>query len=143
MSSQPQRPQIPPDMKAFNAKLIQEFRATGGKLSGPMEGRQLLLLTTTGSKSFAPRTVVVGYRSYGDRYAIIASDNGAPKSPHWFANLQTSPVANVEVGAENFQVKARVADPAERTELAKLIEYLDQQQKLTSREIPIVVLEKI
>src|SRR5438105_6068230 len=102
MSSQPQRPQIPQDMKAFNAKLIEEFRASAGKLSGPMEGRQLLLLTTTGAKSYTPRTVVVGYRPYGDRYAIIASNNGAPNAPHWFANLRANPVATIEVGPEKF-----------------------------------------
>jgi deazaflavin-dependent oxidoreductase (nitroreductase family) len=143
MSSEQQRPQIPQDMKAFNEKLIQEFRATGGKMSGQMEGRQLLLLTTTGAKSFAERTVVIGYRPYGDRYAVIASNNGAPSSPHWLANLKANPVATVEVGAEKFQVKARVADGAERVEAAKLIDYLERQQALTSREIPVVVLERV
>jgi len=130
-------------MKAFNEKLVQEYRASGGKLSGPMEGSRLLLLTTTGSKSYAQRTVVVGYRPYGDRYAIIASNNGAPRSPHWFTNLQANPVATVEVGPDKFQAKARVADAAERAEVAKLIDYLERQQALTSREIPIVVLERV
>jgi len=143
MSSDAQRPQIPQDMKAFNEKLVQEYRASGGKLSGPMEGSRLLLLTTTGAKSYAQRTVVVGYRPYGDRYAIIASNNGAPRSPHWFANLQADPVATVEVGPDKFQAKARVADAAERAEVAKLIDYLERQQALTSREIPIVVLERV
>ena len=143
MSSDAQRPQIPQDMKAFNEKLIQEYRASGGRLSGPMEGSRLLLLTTTGAKSYAQRTVVVGYRPYGDRYAIIASNNGAPRSPYWFANLQANPVATVEVGPDKFQAKARVAEAAERAEVAKLIDYLERQQALTSREIPIVVLERV
>src|SRR6266446_4957474 len=99
MSSNQQRPQIPADMKAFNAKLIEEFRAGNGHLSGPMAGRQLLLLTTTGARSGEQRTAVVGYRPYGDGLAIIASDNGAPRAPKWFANLTKDPVATVEVGS--------------------------------------------
>ena len=44
-------PQIPTDILAFNRKLIEEFRANRGQLSGPMAGRTLMLLTTTGAKS--------------------------------------------------------------------------------------------
>ena len=143
MSSNQQRPQIPADMKAFNAKLIEEFRANDGRLSGPMAGRQLLLLTTTGARSGEQRTAVVGYRPYGGQLAIIASDNGAAEAPRWFANLKKDPIATVEVGTEKFQVRTRVATPAERPKIASLIEYLGPQQERTSREIPIVILERI
>jgi len=130
-------------MKAYNAQLIAEYRANGGKLSGQMAGMNPLLLTTTGAKSFAERTVVVGWRPYGEAVAVIASNNGADKAPHWFANLQANPVATVEVGGEKFKVKARVAEGQERSEVAKLIDYYERQQALTSREIPIVVLERV
>src|SRR5579864_4649109 len=144
MSGTPQRPQIPDDMRAFNAKLIEEFRANGGQLvSGPMAGSKPMLLTTTGAKSFAERTVVIGWRPYGDRYAVIASNNAAPGNPHWFHNLRANPVATVEVGPEKFSVKARVAEGPERAEVAKLIDYYERQQALTSRQIPIVVLERV
>ncbi len=134
---------MPADMKAFNAQLIAEYRANGGKLSGQMAGMNPLLLTTTGAKSFAERTVVVGWRPYGEAVAVIASNNGADKAPQWFANLQANPVATVEVGGEKFKVKARVAEGQERSEVAKLIDYYERQQALTSREIPIVVLERV
>ncbi|SRR6266550_2944864 len=143
MSSNQQRPQIPADMKAFNAKLIEEFRANDGRLSGPMAGRQLLLLTTTGARSGEQRTAVVGYRPYGDQLAIIASDNGAAEAPRWFANLKKDPIATVEVGSEKFKVRTRVATPDERPKIASLIEYLGPQQERTSREIPIVILERV
>ncbi len=130
-------------MKAFNAELIQEYRATSGKLTGPRAGMNPLLLTTTGAKSFAERTVVLGWRPYGDALAVIASNNAAPTSPLWFANLTANPVATVEVGGEKFKVKARVAEGQERAELAKLIDYYERQQALTSREIPILVLERV
>lgn len=143
MSSNPQRPEVPSDMKAFNEKLIAEFRANHGKLSGPMAGREPMLLTTKGSKSGRDRTVVVGYRRTGDLYLMIASNNGSDAAPSWFHNLQADPIATVELGQEKFKAKARVATPQERPEFGKLIDYLDRQQALTSREIPIVVLEKI
>ena len=130
-------------MKAFNAELVQEYRANGGKLTGPRAGMNPLLLTTTGAKSFLERTVVLGWRPHGDAFAIIASNNAAPTSPAWFVNLKANPVAIVEVGGEKFKAKARVAEGQERAELAKLIDYYERQQALTSREIPIVVLERV
>jgi len=35
---------MPQDMKAFNRAIIEEFRANGGRLSGPMAKSQLILL---------------------------------------------------------------------------------------------------
>ena len=42
---------IPADMKAFNKKLIAEFRANHGQWTGQMAGRSLLILTTTGART--------------------------------------------------------------------------------------------
>lgn len=144
MSSDAQRPKVPADIKSFNAKLIEEFRANGGQLvSGPLAGTKPMLLTTTGAKSASERTVVIGWRPYGDHYVAIASNNAAPAHPHWFHNLMANPVATVEIGTERFSVKARVADGAERAQVAKLIDYFERQQALTSREIPVVIFERL
>ena len=141
----PQRrppPQIPTDIKAFNQKLIEEFRANRGQLSGQMAGRTLMLLTTTGAKSRKERTAVLGFGKDGDRYVVIASGNGAPQHPAWYLNLQSNPIATVEVGPDKVKVRARTARPDERERLTPLVPYVVSQQKLTSREIPIVVLER-
>jgi deazaflavin-dependent oxidoreductase (nitroreductase family) len=130
-------------MKAFNDKLIAEFRANHGQLSGPMARSQVLLLTTTGAKSGVQRTTVVGCRPHAKSYLAIASNNGNDLAPAWFRNLLADPNATIEVGTDKIKVRARVATPQERPELAKLIDYLDRQQALTSREIPIVVLERL
>jgi deazaflavin-dependent oxidoreductase (nitroreductase family) len=129
-------------MNAFNRKLIDEFRANHGLLSGPMAGRQLLVLTTTGAKSGKERTTVVGFRKDGDRIVAIASGNGAPKHPAWYLNLQARPIATVEVGPDKFKVRARTARPEEREHLKRVVSYIEQQQTLTTREIPIVVFER-
>lgn len=142
MSSNQGRPQIPPDMRAFNLKVIDEFRANRGQLSGPMANSQVLLLTTTGASSGQPRTVVVGYRRSGDSYLMIASDNGSDIAPSWYRNLLANPAATIEVGPDRIEVKARTATAEERPELARSIDYLERQQALTEREIPIVILER-
>jgi deazaflavin-dependent oxidoreductase (nitroreductase family) len=133
---------MPADMNAFNRKLIEEFRANRGQLSGPMAGSSLMLLTTTGAKSGKGRTTVIGFRKDGDRYLAIASGNGAPSHPAWYLNLQARPIATVEVGPDKFKVRARTARPEEREQLSRLVPYLEQQQALTTREIPIVVFER-
>jgi deazaflavin-dependent oxidoreductase (nitroreductase family) len=133
---------MPSDMNAFNRKLIEEFRANHGQLSGPMAGRSLMVLTTTGAKSGKERTTVIGFRKDGDRIIAIASGNGASSDPAWYLNLQARPIATLEVGPDKFKVRARTARPEEREKLSRLIDYLDQQQSLTKREIPIVVFER-
>jgi deazaflavin-dependent oxidoreductase (nitroreductase family) len=128
-------------MKEFNRKFISEFRAKHGELSGRWAGRQILLLTTRGARSGEERTVVLGYGRSGESYVVIASNNGARAHPAWYHNLLADPRATVEVGPEKLQVRARTAGPGERDELAGTVPYLAQQQTLTSRQIPIVVLE--
>jgi deazaflavin-dependent oxidoreductase (nitroreductase family) len=135
-------PAIPADMKVFNKKLIADFRSNHGQWTGPMAGRSLLILTTTGARTGKERSTVLGYGRAGDRLVVIASDNGAPTAPDWYHNLLARPIATVEIGPEPFKVRARTAMPEERQELAKAVPYLEQQQGLTKREIPIVVLER-
>jgi deazaflavin-dependent oxidoreductase (nitroreductase family) len=142
-AAKPQRPAIPTDMNAFNRALIEEWRANNGRLSGRMAGRNLILLTTTGARSGEPRTAVLGFGRHGDKIVAIASNNGAPAHPAWYLNLLARPSATVELGPERFQVQARTARPEERADLAKAVPYLESQQQLTEREIPIVVLERI
>jgi deazaflavin-dependent oxidoreductase (nitroreductase family) len=134
---------MPADMNAFNAAIIAEFRANAGKLSGPMAGRSLILLTTTGARSGQTRTTVLGYGRSGDSYVVIASNNGAPKPPAWYYNLTANPTATVELGPDTFAVRASTAEPSERGELAKAVPYLESQQKLTTREIPLVILKPL
>lgn len=130
-------------MKAFNRQIIEEFRAAKGQLSGRMAGSKVLLLTTKGARTGEPRTAVVGYRRSGANYVVIASANGAAAHPAWYINLLADPHATIEVGAEKIRVKARTARGKEREKLAKVVEYLEPQQKLTSREIPVVALEPL
>jgi deazaflavin-dependent oxidoreductase (nitroreductase family) len=137
-------PVIPADMKAFNEKLIAEFRANHGQFSGDMAGRSLLILTTSGARSGKPRSVVLGYGQHGDQIVVLASDNGAPSAPDWYHNLLADPTATVELaGPDRFQVRATTVPSDQREEFGKATPYLAQQQSLTKREIPVVVLDRV
>jgi deazaflavin-dependent oxidoreductase (nitroreductase family) len=135
-------------MHEFNQKLIVEFRANGGKvLSGPFVNLPLLLLTTTGAKSGRPFTTPLVYTKDGDRIVIIASKGGAPKHPSWFHNLKAHPTPTIEVGKERFQAKAVITTGPERERLfnaqAKAMPAFAGYQKNTTRQIPVIVLQRI
>jgi deazaflavin-dependent oxidoreductase (nitroreductase family) len=130
----------------FNQQVIAEFRANGGKVGGPFAGSPLLLLTTTGAKSGQLRTTPLVHTMDGDRIVIIASKGGAPTNPDWYRNLVANPTATVEMGTEKFQVRARVAEGEERQRLydhqAALMPNFAEYQTKTTRQIPVVVLER-
>jgi deazaflavin-dependent oxidoreductase (nitroreductase family) len=131
----------------YNQSLIEEFRATDGKVTGDFAGRPLLLLTTTGTKSGQQRVSPLVYTTDGDRIVIIASKGGAPTNPDWFRNVVANPVVTVELPGDTFQARATVAEGAERQRLydaqAALIPAFAEYQQKTTRQIPVVVLERI
>jgi deazaflavin-dependent oxidoreductase (nitroreductase family) len=131
----------------FNQSLIEEFRANDGKVTGVFAGRPLLLLTTTGAKSGQPRVSPLVYTTDGDRIVIIASKGGAPTNPDWYHNVLANPVVTVELPGETFQARATVIEGAERTRLydaqAALMPGFAEYQQKTTRQIPVIVLERI
>ena len=105
-----------------------------------------LLLTTTGRKSGEKFIMPLIYGKAGDGYVVIASKGGAPTHPGWFLNLDADPAVEVQVLADKFPAKARVATGAERSrlwrEMAALFPPYDDYQQKAGREIPVVVLER-
>ena len=45
---------------------------------------------------------------------VLASNRGAPRHPDWYYNLVAHSTTTVEIGAETWSVRARVAAPEER-----------------------------
>jgi deazaflavin-dependent oxidoreductase (nitroreductase family) len=131
----------------FNQRIIDEFRANQGKVSGMFQDAPLLLLTATGARTGRKTTSPVAYTKDGDRFVIIASKGGAPTNPAWYHNLRANPEATVEVGTETFRVRATFPDRAERDRLfdamSKVMPGFAEYQQNTTRVIPVVVLERI
>jgi deazaflavin-dependent oxidoreductase (nitroreductase family) len=130
-----------------NLAIINEFRANGGKVGGPFAGRTLLLLHTVGAKSGQNRVNPVAYIKDGDRLVIIASKGGAPTNPDWYYNLLAHPEVTVEVGTEQFRVRATVAAEPERSRLyAQMVAIMPgfaEYQQRTTRVIPVILLTRI
>ena len=134
--------------KERNERVIEEYRETGGTVSGSLAGRPLLLLTTTGAKSGKPFTTPLNYSTDGERLVLIASRGGTPRHPDWYHNLVANPEVTIEQDAEKFQARAATAQEPDRTRLfdqqVAIMPFFDDYRKqVTAREIPVVVLERI
>src|SRR4029434_259592 len=88
------------ELHDFNQRVISEFRANQGKVSGQLANMPVLLLTMAGARSGRTITKPLVYTTDGNRLVVIASFAGAPKHPAWYHNLLANPEATVEVGNE-------------------------------------------
>lgn len=132
------------EVNDWNRKVIEEFRANGGKVGGRFEGKTLALLHTRGAKSGQARINPLACIRDGERYVVIASKAGAPTHPDWYYNVAAHPTVTVEYGTETFQAQATIAAEPERTRLYnKMIEimpgFAEYQQK-AGRVIPVIIL---
>jgi deazaflavin-dependent oxidoreductase (nitroreductase family) len=130
----------------FNTKVIEDFRANGGKVGGPFEGAPLLLLHHNGAKTGAERVNPLMYQQVGSGYAIFASAGGGPRDPQWFRNLVAHPEVTLEVGASTVKARARVAEGNERgsiweTQKERFPQFAEYEKNTAPRVIPVVVLD--
>jgi deazaflavin-dependent oxidoreductase (nitroreductase family) len=135
------------DYAAFTRMLMDDIRSHGAVTTGPLAGRPLMILTTTGARTGQERTAIVTYTRDGDRYVIAASKSGAPTNPAWFYNLQANPEVTVELGGEKFKARATVPSGADRDRLwkhhAEERPEFREYPKMTDRVIPMILLERI
>jgi deazaflavin-dependent oxidoreductase (nitroreductase family) len=130
-------------MSDFNTMIVEKFRANGGR--GEFEGVPLILLHLVGAMSGTKHvTPVVCYPQSDGRFAIIASNGGAPTNPNWYYNLKSHPEIDVEFGGEIFAAAARELEGPERervwADALHAAPQLDEHQKKTPRTIPVVLL---
>jgi deazaflavin-dependent oxidoreductase (nitroreductase family) len=133
------------DVNNWNQKIIEEFRASSGKVGGQFEGAPILLLNTTGAKSGQTRTNPMMYLDGEDgvRY-VFASKAGAPTNPDWYHNLRANPAVTVEVGDETYEATATPLEGDERDAIfakhAERYPGFKEYQDGTDRVIPVVAL---
>ena len=132
-----------PGWNERNKPVIEEFRASGGRVKG---WGQLILLTTIGARTGQPRVAPLMKVSDGNRLLAVASKGGDPKHPDWYLNLLAHPEVTVEVGNEKFTTTARVLTGEEREQAFKraveVFPPYGSYQKKATREIPIIALER-
>jgi deazaflavin-dependent oxidoreductase (nitroreductase family) len=131
----------------FGEQHVRRYRETDGEHGHDWRGTSILLLTTTGRRSGEPRTHPLIYGRDGDDYLVVASKGGADQPPAWFVNLRANPEVEVQVLGERFRARAREATPEEKPRMwAEMVGHwpaYDEYQQRTSREIPVVVLERL
>jgi deazaflavin-dependent oxidoreductase (nitroreductase family) len=122
------------------------YRRSGGKIGGRFSNQPMMLLTTTGRRSGQPRVTPLLCIRDGDRFLAVASFGGDDRDPQWFKNLQANPEATIELRGETIPVRATVATAEEKKALwpKVLAAYkgYDNYQRRTSRDIPVVILER-
>ena len=131
----------------FNHRIIEEFRASGGRVGGPLAGTPMLLLHHIGARSGIERITPLAYRPHGDgRYVIVASNGGSPTHPGWYHNLKANPVVEVEVGTETITACAEELEVAAHhplwSELVAASTSLREYQANTARRIPMLMLTR-
>ena len=99
---------------SFNWKLMKKIQKIHRVLYaiglGPIIGKIILLLTTTGRKSGLKRVTPLQYEEINGRY-YLGSARGLKAD--WVRNIQINPKVEVRVKSLNFQGKAEViTDPA-------------------------------
>lgn len=105
------------DVLDFNRQVIEEFRANGGRVSGPLAGSPIVLVTMTGAKSGRELCSPLVYSTDGDDLVVIASKAGAPEHPNWYHNLVANPDVVVEVGSDRYHATAVLTEGDERARL--------------------------
>jgi deazaflavin-dependent oxidoreductase (nitroreductase family) len=128
----------------YNQRMIEEFRASGGRPTSWRGNSPLLLLHHRGAKSGLERVNPVAYLEDGGRYVIFASKAGAPTNPDWYHNIKAHPDTTIEVGSDTLAVTAGEVSGEERERLfaaqaQRSPQFTEYQQK-AGRVIPVVVL---
>ena len=95
------------------------YRLSGGRqtLASLLSGIPVVMLTTTGARSGAPRAVPVLGLPTADGLAVIASNFGQRSHPAWYYNLRANPEGEVSVKAERRRFRAREAAGDERARI--------------------------
>jgi deazaflavin-dependent oxidoreductase (nitroreductase family) len=117
------------------------YRRFGGRRFTRWLGKPAFLLTVRGRKSGEPRSVMLILVRDGDDLIVCGSNAGNADTPNWYRNLQAAGEATVKVGHEEWAVRSRELDGAERERAWELLcaAYPDfpTYQRHTDRLLPI------
>jgi deazaflavin-dependent oxidoreductase (nitroreductase family) len=136
---------------SFDRALV---RWTGHSLLNRVFARQAgfrpqpaLLLETRGRKSGARRQAALPYFRIDGKLLVVGSKGGMPTDPAWVTNLRAEPAVRVWIARKAMDARARVTTGEERAalwaELLARVPTYAHYQSLTTREIPVVILEPV
>jgi deazaflavin-dependent oxidoreductase (nitroreductase family) len=122
-------------------------RVTGGRRTLSKGLLDTVVLTTTGAKSGEPRPVPLACFPDGDVLYIVGSNFGRDQHPAWTANLLKTPQAKASLHGEEFDVRARLLGPDEKTavwpKLTQAWPNYDVYADRSGRDLRVFALERI
>ena len=134
-----------PSKSVWARKQAETYEATGGKKSGTLDGKPVIVLTSVGAKTGKLRKTALMRVEHAGEYAVVASRGGAAKNPVWYYNLKTNPHVELQDGATKRDYMAReVTGDEKATWWERSLEIWPdyaRYQKKTTRQIPVFVLE--
>ena len=122
-------------------------RVSGRRLGNTFISQRapVLFLVTVGRRTGKRRETPLIYMRDHERFVVAASNAGADPQPAWLGNLVAAGGAAIRVGRETIQVRPRVVEGAERSDLwrrlGQVYDGYDIYQAQAKRLIPVVVLE--
>ncbi|MFF0791767.1 nitroreductase family deazaflavin-dependent oxidoreductase [Streptomyces spiralis] len=126
---------------------VELYESSGGTKGTTLldTGLPVILLTTRGARSGKLRKTPLMRVEHDGRYAVVASQGGAPRHPFWYFNLKADPRVELQDGPVKQDMTAREVTGSEKAEwweraVAAYPPYAEYQSK-TPREIPLFVLE--
>lgn len=136
-----------PSPTAWVREQVELYESSGGKEGNTLmdTGLPVIVLTTLGAKSGKIRKTPLMRVEHDGKYAVVASQGGAPKHPVWYFNVKSEPHVELQDGQTRQDMTAREVTGAEKAEwweraVAAYPPYADYQEK-TDRQIPVFVLE--
>lgn len=132
----------------WNQRVIEEFRANGGKVGGNFEGAPMILVHHRGRRSGLERVNPMMYQPAAGGYAVFASKAGAADNPDWYHNLVAETTTTVEVGAETETVTVRELDGDERERIWERQKrdypgFAAYEKSAAPRTIPVLLLNPV
>ncbi|MGW4729361.1 nitroreductase family deazaflavin-dependent oxidoreductase [Streptomyces shenzhenensis] len=136
-----------PSPTAWVRDQVELYERSGGTEGTTLldTGLPVIVLTTRGVRSGKIRKTPLMRVEHDGRYAVVASQGGAPKHPVWYFNIAADPRVELQDGPVRQDMTAREVTGAEKAEwweraVAAYPPYAEYQDK-TSRRIPVFVLE--
>jgi deazaflavin-dependent oxidoreductase (nitroreductase family) len=140
-----QKTDYAPSPEAWVRDQVALYESTGGREGNTLRGKPVIIVTSTGAKSGKIRKTPLMRVEHDGRYALIASQGGAPQHPTWYFNLVADPLVKIQDGPEPRDMVVRELSGAERAEwweraVAAWPDYAGYAER-TDREIPVFLAE--
>jgi F420H(2)-dependent quinone reductase len=134
-----------PSPDARTRDQVAGYEASGGAEHNTLRGRPVIILTTRGAKTGKIRKIALMRVEHEGRYAVVASQGGAPRHPVWYHNLVGDPHVELQDGPAPQDMTAREVFGEEKAlwwerAVAAWPDYAAYQRR-TDREIPVFVIE--